>query len=70
MTDQDPARLYSSPALAIDPKHPKVIVAGYADLRGRRCGFARTEDGGRTWTRPEASLAATGYPFCLQPDGG
>ena len=70
LTDQDPARLYSSPALAIDPKHPNVILAGYADLRSRRCGFARTEDGGRTWTRPETSLAAPGYPFCLQPDGG
>jgi len=68
--DQDPGRLYSSPALAVDPKNPRVIVGGYTDLRTRRCGIVRTVDGGTTWTRPDASPGTAAYPFCLQSQGG
>ena len=68
--DVDPGRLYSSPALAVDPRNPLRIVAGYADLRTRRCGLVRSVDGGSTWTRPDASPATASFPFCSQSQGG
>jgi len=68
--DVDPSRMYSSPALAIDPSNPERIVAGYADLRTRRCGIVRSVDGGRTWVRPDAGPGTPTYPFCSQSQGG
>jgi hypothetical protein len=68
--DVDPGRLYSSPALAIDPNDPLRVVAAYADLRTRRCGMLRSLDGGATWTRAEGSPATSAYPFCSQSQGG
>jgi len=68
--DVDPGRLYSSPALAVDPANPLRIVGGYADLRTRRCGLVRSLDGGRTWTRPDASPDTPDFPFCSQSQGG
>ncbi|MEW6153346.1 MAG: hypothetical protein AB1673_05045 [Actinomycetota bacterium] len=68
--DLDPGRLYSSPSFAIDPSNPKRMVAGFADLRTRRCGVVRTTDGGNTWTRPDASPGTADYPFCSQSQGG
>jgi hypothetical protein len=66
----DPGRLFSSPALAVDPKDPMRVVAGYADLRTRRCGLMRSLDGGSTWTMLESSPALASYPFCAQGQGG
>lgn len=66
----DPGRLFSSPALAVDPKDPMRVVAGYADLRTRRCGLIRSLDGGSTWTLLESSPALASYPFCAQGQGG
>jgi len=68
--DVDPGRLYSSPAMAVDPKDPLRIVGGYADLRTRRCGLVRSLDGGSTWTRPDASPDTATFPFCSQSQGG
>lgn len=68
--DLDPGRMYSSPALAIDPDEPLRMIAGFADLRTRRCGILRTSDGGRTWFRPEGSPGPASYPFCSQSQGG
>lgn len=68
--DLDPGRLYSSPALAVDPKNPLRIVGGWADLRTRRCGIVRTVDGGRTWVRPDAAPNTPTFPFCSQSQGG
>jgi hypothetical protein len=68
--DVDPGRLYSSPAMAVDPKNPLRIVGGWADLRTRRCGLVRTLDGGVTWTRPDASPDTATFPFCSQSQGG
>ncbi|MDQ3896898.1 MAG: glycoside hydrolase, partial [Actinomycetota bacterium] len=70
VADVDPGRMYSSPALAVDPKNPLRIVAGFADLRTRRCGIVRSLDGGRSWTRPDASPDPATYPFCSQSQGG
>ncbi|MDQ4070212.1 MAG: glycoside hydrolase, partial [Actinomycetota bacterium] len=70
IADVDPGRMYSSPALAVDPRDPMRIVAGFADLRTRRCGIVRSLDGGRTWVRPEGSPAPPTYPFCSQSQGG
>ena len=68
--DQDPGRLYSSPAFAIDPGNPHRVVAAYADMRTRRCGLLRSVDGARTWTRLESSPGTASYPFCAQTQGG
>lgn len=68
--DLDPGRLYSSPAFAVDPKNPRRIVAGYADLRTRRCGLLRSVDAAASWTRPESSPGTAAYPFCAQSQGG
>jgi len=66
----DPSRLSSSPAFAVDPKDPMRVVAGYADLRTRRCGLLRSVDGGNSWTSLESSPALASYPFCSQGQGG
>lgn len=66
----DPGRLFSSPALAVDPKNPMRVVAGYADLRTRRCGLMRSLDGGSSWAMLDASPALASYPFCAQGQGG
>ena len=68
--DIDPGRLYSSPAMAVDPKNPLRIVGGWADLRTRRCGIIRSTDGGRRWVRPDASPNTATFPFCSQSQGG
>lgn len=68
--DLDPGRLYSSPAMAVDPKNPLRIVGGWADLRTRRCGIVRSVDGGQTWVRPDASPNTATFPFCSQSQGG
>ena len=70
LADVDPGRLYSSPALAVDPSNPERIVAGFADLRTRRCGIVRSTDGGRTWVRPDAGPGTPSYPSCSQSQGG
>jgi len=70
VSDLDPGRLYSAPTFAIDPKNPRVIVAGYTDMRTRRCGTVRSVDAGQTWVRPEAGPGTAAYPFCLQSQGG
>ncbi|MGH9276766.1 MAG: hypothetical protein ACRD12_01450 [Acidimicrobiales bacterium] len=66
----DPGRLLSSPAFAVDPADPTRIVAGYADLRSRRCGMLRSADAGQTWAIAEGSPAEASYPFCSQSQGG
>ncbi|MDP1806096.1 MAG: sialidase family protein, partial [Acidimicrobiales bacterium] len=68
--DLDPGRLYSSPAMAVDPKNQLRIVGGWADLRTRRCGIVRSTDGGQTWSRPDAAPNTATYPFCSQSQGG
>lgn len=68
--DVDPGRLYSSPSFAIDPKDSMRVVAGFADLRTRRCGLMRSLDGGSSWNLLESSPALASYPFCSQGQGG
>ena len=68
--DLDPGRLYSSPAMAVDPKNQLRIVGGWADLRTRRCGIVRSVDGGRSWVRPDAAPNTATFPFCSQSQGG
>ena len=70
LADQDPGRMYSAPAFAVDPENPRRIVAGFADLRTRRCGIYRSVDGGATWTRPDGAPGTAAYPFCSQSQGG
>jgi len=66
----DPGRMYSSPAIAVDPKDPMRVVAGVADLRSRRCSLLRSTDGAKTWTIVDSSPALASFPFCSQSQGG
>ena len=68
--DLAPGRLYSSPALAVDPKNPLRIVGGFADLRTRRCGLMRSVDGGRHMGAARGVPGLPTYPFCSQSQGG
>ena len=67
--DDNPGRLYSGPALAVDPENSLNVLASVADMRTRRCNILRSADGGATWRRLEASPSPGSYPFCLQTNG-
>ncbi len=68
--DQNPSRMYSAPAIAVDPANPRNIVAASAEIRSRTCGLVRSRDRGRTWDRPAATPVREGYPFCFQTETG
>ena len=68
--DPNPSRMYSSPALAVDPSNPQNIVAAAAEIRSRTCGLLRSRDRGQTWERPAGSPVRDGYPFCFQTETG
>jgi len=65
--DLDPSRTYGAPTLVVDPADPLTVVAGFADLRTRRCGLRRSTDGGQTWKLLDASPSPASYQFCLVP---
>ncbi len=62
--DLNPSRLYLAPALAVDPSNPRNVAAGVTELRTKTCTFMRSQDGGQSWQRPEASPAPSNFPFC------
>ena len=64
--DLDPQRTYSAPFFAVDPEDSLRVVAGFAEMRTKRCGLMRSADGGQTWKRLDAFPALESYPFCLQ----
>ena len=68
--DVNPHRTYGTPVIAVNPENPKQVVAAITEIRSRTCGFLRSTDGGRTWTRPEASPTLDAYPFCFQTETG
>jgi hypothetical protein len=63
--DPDPGRTFTTPSVAIDPANPLVAVATLSEARTRRCGLARTSDGGQTWTRLDSSPSPSSHPFCF-----
>lgn len=63
--DVDPGRTYTTPALAIDPANPLHVVTTVAEARTRRCGLARSTDGGQTWKRLDSSPSLPSYPYCF-----
>lgn len=68
--DVNPHRTYGTPVIAVDPENPRHVVAVATEIRSRTCGFLRSTDAGRTWTRPEATPTLDAYPFCFQTDTG
>ncbi len=68
--DQNPSRMYSAPAIAVDPNNPQNVVAASAEIRSRTCGLLRSRDRGQTWDRPAATPVREGYPFCFQTETG
>lgn len=65
----DPGRLYSAPSFAFDPDDSTNVIAGFSDLRTRRCGLLRSSDGGTTWTLAGGAPATPSYPFCSHSQG-
>jgi hypothetical protein len=63
--DTVPSRQYGTPDIAVDPENPLHIVATLPELPTKRCGLMRSNDGGVTWTRLDASPSPPSYPFCL-----
>ena len=63
--DLSPARMYSSPYLAVDPSNPKVIVGMTADLRTRHCGIVFSTNGGATWAQGQNLATPQDYPNCV-----
>ena len=68
--DVNPHRTYATPVIAVDPEDPNHVVAVATEIRSRTCGFLRSTDGGRSWTRPDASPTIDAYPFCFQTETG
>lgn len=63
--DLDPGRTFTTPSVAVDPANPLVAVSTLTEARTRRCGLARTTDGGQTWTRLDSSPSPASYPNCF-----
>ena len=63
--DQDPARTYTSPSMAVDPENSRNVVMGYVEARTRRCGLMRSTDSGQTWTRLDSTPSLPSYPSCF-----
>lgn len=56
-------RTYIPGAVLADPSDPTRVYVAVLELRSRRCGFLRSNDGGRTWAAG-ASPSPPAYPFC------
>ena len=63
--DLDPARTYTTPSVAIDPGNPLNVVSTVSEARTRRCGLARSTDGGQSWRVLDSSPSPESYPFCF-----
>lgn len=68
--DVVPTRTYSSPFLLVDPGNRLNVVAGFVDMRSRRCGLMRSTDGGQRWKLLDSSPQLPSYPFCFHTSGG
>ena len=68
--DLVPTRTYSSPEVKVDPRNRRRVVAGFVDMRARRCGLLRSLDGGETWKQLDSSPSLPSYPFCFHTSGG
>jgi hypothetical protein len=68
--DVNPHRTYATPVIAVDPENAQHVAAVAVEIRSRTCSFLRSTDGGRTWTRPDASPMLDSYPFCFQTETG
>jgi hypothetical protein len=64
--DNNPARQYTTPFVAVDPDNPLRVVISFMEARSRRCSILVSNDGGSTWSRPEGSASPDSYPFCYQ----
>jgi hypothetical protein len=63
--DLDPQRTWAAPSLLVSPSDPNLMLAGMHEFRSKKCSLARSTDGGRTWTRPDADPSPASYPFCV-----
>jgi hypothetical protein len=68
--DVNPHRIYATPAIAVDPENPDHVAAVAVEIRSRTCSFIRSTNGGRSWTRPDATPTLDAYPFCFQTETG
>ncbi len=63
-----PGRLFTSPSM-VDPDDPTLVYAASVDVRSQRRTLLRSADGGRTWTRADASPSPESHPYCTSTTG-
>lgn len=63
--DVDPGRTYLVPSMAVDPANPLNIVSTMSDARSRKCGLARSADGGKSWEQLDSTPSPATHPYCF-----
>ncbi|HEX2117895.1 MAG TPA: sialidase family protein [Acidimicrobiales bacterium] len=62
--DLNPQRTYGGPYIVVHPDDPDIMFAGYIEFRARKCGVARSTDGGRSWRLLESAPEIPSQPYC------
>jgi len=62
--DLNPQRTYGGPYILVHPDDPDIMVAGFIEFRARKCGVARSTDGGQSWKILEAAPEIKSQPYC------
>lgn len=68
--DPNPVRLYSNPAVAVDPNDPSTVVVVAGDARNGGCGVRLSRDGGLSWATTSQTVLPSGLPYCVQRNFG
>ena len=63
--DLNPQRTYGGPHILVHPDDPDIMMAGFIEFRARKCGVARSTDGGRSWRILESTPYIASQPYCL-----
>ncbi len=67
--ENDPARLYVTPVVAVHPGDPQIVAVGVGDARNGQCGVRISRDGGLSWAST-ANVMPAATPFCVQRNFG
>ncbi|MGH9264635.1 MAG: BNR-4 repeat-containing protein [Acidimicrobiales bacterium] len=62
--DLNPQRTYGGPYVIVHPDDPDIMLAGFIEFRARKCGVARSTDGGQSWRILEAAPEIPSQPYC------
>jgi hypothetical protein len=68
-TQQNPARLFAHPDIAVHPDDPSTVGVFMGDVRNPECGVRVSQDGGLSWSDFH-SVMPNDEPFCIQRNFG